>query len=1740
MSERSGELVGGRYRMKSELGRGAMGRVVQVLDEDAGGVPRACKVLEDPALRPAFLQEYALARRLAHGGFPRAYALELVEDGSPRPGAGQHEAAARAEEGTLCAVMELCEGRPLSELEPDALEPHERVDLAGALLRAVDHLHRQGFVHGDLAPPNLLVNDAGGLKVLDLGAAGPLRSAGGSTSGVLAYAAPERLAGAPLSVQSDLWTVGAVVFERVHGRHPWPGYPARPPSQRVPSRRGLQPSRLDPWLDRLLATDAGERFPDGAAALAALAEATGRPVEAEPAAELRERLTEPPFVDISDRLTTLTATTRAARGDGVARVVCLTGAPGQGRRRLLAELADRLTATGARVVRAAPRPGEDGPGFLHRVLARAGGEARPGPLSAAQFATRLRAACAGDLGDGARPGRQEAPASKRAAVLVVALPDGVPAGERQHVERAFAAVARSVLSVPERWGATQLILSSSSEELLEAAEEVRLEPWGEGDVKALLEGLFPGRRVGARFAGPLAEHARGNPRLALATLGLLAEAGALEVDPTTVRLDPEALQRVGAPRSSAEAAERLVGQVAPAGPARDLAVLLAWARRPVPATALGDAPWQPLVKAGLLVRLPAGSSQVPGPTLTTASEAIRAALRGADAPATHAPALRALWERAAALGCPHARAEALFHGLMTSSADATATAAQALAELPPEDAVGLLEALSTRGWPARAGEALAGARAASATGDLATAEHLFEQAAALAEQAQASGALAVEALSGLGRVRARASRHREALEALTRAAPLAAEHVPELQARVLAEMARSAVLTGRLEEAERWAIEGLDEVREDPGTRGRLLYALGLVFYYRGEHDDAAQALARALEDATRASDQVEEAAVVTAQGLLAHQAGDLDEAARHYERALAAGERAGDDARVLTSLQNLGVVYQTQGAWTAALDAYREALGLAEALNQRGRVTQLAGNLGNLWRYLGELQRAAAALERGLALAQRDGNRYMEAVLLTLVGEVALAEERWEDAGRALQEARRAAAETQSVTEEIEVLLDLARLHLERQDYALAREAAGTAMGLAQQHGSEGLAVQAKALLAAGHRASVHGDPEQADTLAREALAAVGAVSQADARWPVVLEASFAARARGELDEAARLCERVQAALTELTDGVPAEHRAAFQNLRERRVARFEAALPRREQAGPGDHAGHPADDRRWTRLLEVNRRLTAEHDVKRLLAYILDSAILLAGAERGFILLADGAQRTPGEASKSRRAKGPRTRDRQRDAKLTIEVARNIDQENIRNVRMKISQSIAQRVIEEGEPILTVDAMEDDRYREHLSVHALRLRSVLCLPLRVRGEVLGAVYLDNRFRAGAFGEGELAFMEAFVDQAAVALSNARLLRETERSRDALERAQAEVQELNAKLSEELARRTRELEDSQRVLVRQREQLVASHKYDRIIGDSPAIRKIFGLMDRLLDNTIPVLIEGESGTGKELVARAIHYNGARRGGEFVAVNCGAIPANLLESELFGHVRGAFTGATSTKRGLFVVANKGSLLLDELGELPLEMQVKLLRVLQEGRVKPVGAVEEVPVDVRILAATNRHLEDEVAAGRFREDLFYRLSAVTIPLPPLRQRRSDIPLLVARFLADNRAEGLTQVRSVSASAMALLKRYDWPGNVRQLQMVLKSTSLFAEGEELSPADLAAYPDILSSAASAAVTNQSLSGRSLADIEREAVIQALRDNHGNKKRSAEQLGIDRRTLYNKLKVYGIQIQRATKVQ
>jgi two-component system, NtrC family, response regulator AtoC len=323
------------------------------------------------------------------------------------------------------------------------------------------------------------------------------------------------------------------------------------------------------------------------------------------------------------------------------------------------------------------------------------------------------------------------------------------------------------------------------------------------------------------------------------------------------------------------------------------------------------------------------------------------------------------------------------------------------------------------------------------------------------------------------------------------------------------------------------------------------------------------------------------------------------------------------------------------------------------------------------------------------------------------------------------------------------------------------------------------------------------------------------------------------------------------------------------------------------------------------------------------------------------------------------------------------------------------------------------------------------------------------------------------------------------------------------------------------------------RERVSTEDHLDGIIGTSAHIQDVLRMISRLKDTRTPVLISGESGTGKELVARAIHFRGSMAQTPFVAVDCGSLVPTLMESELFGYEKGAFTGATKSKAGLFQAANGGTIFLDEIGELPLEMQAKLLRVLQEKEVRPVGSNERETVDVRVIAATNRDLEAAYRAGTFRKDLYFRLNVVTVHLPPLRDRRSDIPVLVHHFL-DRYAKG-SQIQ-VTPAAMKSLLQYDWPGNVRELENCIARAVTLGDGRTIDVADLP--PAIRAEQAEdgpvRAPESSSLSTTALAEMERMTILRVFEQAHGDKALAGKMLGISRATLYRKLKRYNIPLK------
>lgn len=450
--------------------------------------------------------------------------------------------------------------------------------------------------------------------------------------------------------------------------------------------------------------------------------------------------------------------------------------------------------------------------------------------------------------------------------------------------------------------------------------------------------------------------------------------------------------------------------------------------------------------------------------------------------------------------------------------------------------------------------------------------------------------------------------------------------------------------------------------------------------------------------------------------------------------------------------------------------------------------------------------------------------------------------------------------------------------------------------------------------------------------------------------------------------------------------------------------------------------------------------------------------------------------------------------------------------------------AESITGYVIKTRKSYLSNDVSQDVRFT-NLSF-PVETRSQLCIPIIKDDQPIAVLSVESD-QIGAFDEDDVITLEAVAAQVAVAITNARLFQE--------------VSSFNRNLKSAVEEKTRELQLAQERILEQQKQLesenktlkslVQKHESDDSdpVGNSAALINTLAMVDKIAPTKATVLIQGESGTGKELIARRLHVRSDRVNKAFVTLNCGALQESLLESELFGHEKGAFTGAVSQKIGLAEVADGGTLFLDEIGELSLGIQTKLLRFLQEGEFYRIGGKRPIRVDVRIISATNRDLEQEVKQGRFREDLFYRLNTITLRVPPLRKRKEDIPALVEHFLKNSRFGGGThELKRMSPRVLDALVQYDWPGNIRELQNTVERLKILSENNEIRLDDVPfniRAPKVRSEIGDFRVDQP------LEDVEKTHILRTLAFNQGNKTKTAKSLGITIKTLYNKLHRYGV---------
>ena len=1056
-----------------------------------------------------------------------------------------------------------------------------------------------------------------------------------------------------------------------------------------------------------------------------------------------------------------------------------------------------------------------------------------------------------------------------------------------------------------------------------------------------------------------------------------------------------------------------------------------------------------------------------------------------------------------------------------------------------------------------------------------------------------SGALLRRALGGCPeRGPLRRSMQLELIDVLLRGG----QHEPAAEALIQAEAelpsdpslamrrGRSLALRGRFAEAQD-ALAALDpdQLTGDDAVLG--LQVRGGVLHALGRNEAALLDLREALRRQGEAPHR-RTMTLLERLGLLERELGRFDRAIRFFERAQLMARQLGHDALVWSPLYNIGRVIRDRGDSRRGLAIQSEAAQLCEETGNRIGLTTVLNSMGAGWLTLGRTDRARRHLRRALELARELGNPASEAMVLNNLGEALAAEGRydeaaqsWEDSlalrdglgdarGRAAVRLTRAPVrlfrgEAQAAREDLaaasadlsgleapqwqvaaELLAARLALHDERLDEALRASAA--ALQRAQDHDLAPQALRARALLAqaggddlsdfdpdAGEagpwtaealvaRASLHGLAERLDSAHADLDRAASILADSpDERLELSL---LAARLEFDLDSLQQQLGqdepdvgRVGALLSDVSRDLDRARALAQVHSPQAGTQRFDALASRldamdrnADAAGLSSLAGRMRD---LERLAEITKRLSAERDTQQLLDLIIDAAIELTGAARGFLILFDG------KAEEFR-------------------AARNIDEGTIANPEFEVSHSVARDVVRSGVPLLTANAVDDPRLTSAASISELKLLSILCVPIAWRGRVHGAVYLDHPQVVSRFSEGHQETVSRLAEQAAIALENARLQQGLQRSNAELEARRAEVARLNDALQQRLQKREAELELARESLDATQRALELRYDYSNIVTRSPAMHQVFDLLDRITDTHFPVMILGESGTGKELLARAIHFNGPRHDKNFLTINCAAIAEPLIESELFGSMKGAFSGADRDRKGLFAQAHEGTLFLDEIGDMSLGVQQRLLRVLQQGEFLPVGGRELVKVDVRILCATHRRLEQRVKEGSFREDLYYRLVVARVELPALRERSEDLALLLPHFLEQHGGSP----RSVDPEALALLEARPWPGNVREFENFVMNLVLFdRDGGRLTPELVSRLlgpgreaalpgPHVAAGATQGGSGAGPLKARMEA-FERLAVQSAMQAAGGNKAAAARALGVTARTLYKMLERLGI---------
>ncbi|MCP4599495.1 MAG: protein kinase [Proteobacteria bacterium] len=972
-----------------------------------------------------------------------------------------------------------------------------------------------------------------------------------------------------------------------------------------------------------------------------------------------------------------------------------------------------------------------------------------------------------------------------------------------------------------------------------------------------------------------------------------------------------------------------------------------------------------------------------------------------------------------------------------------------------------------------------------------------------------------QALLLLGRLHSVRGELDSAADRLNRALELTGN--PADDARALQELAWVEYKRGALEACTSSAESGLNRAPPEHPVRADLLGVLAKASSLDGRHDDALAHAQQAAEEARLSGDRRSLALAIDNLSWVRQNSGDLTGAVEELERAVTLNQEFGDFPRLMRDQRNLGDLKYWLEDWYGAFSHYEEAVRLASAVANPVQRLDVHIVLGMQLSKVGRFERAQLLLSEAEQEATELGHEELRLQARFYMADLVAAQGR---IGEAIDQYYN---EARVGLERLGRQAYLADLELEMTGWYLWRNDTGdTAAARTLIEGAEkrkreyeGRGFADRLLLQRGSLAIAEGRFDDGVKLLDELTGRTNEIGIKDLAWQAHLSV-----ARGHLTRDADFLARqrlrqAEAILNQLTTDFPAEHRTSFwQDVRRNEVqhllevmapsSSFSSSLLIEKSQSELDQ-----EARALYRVLEFNKQLSAEHDLDRLLRAILDSAIELTGAESGLVLM----------VALERSGHG-----------LEVRASREIDSREEDNPHERFSRSIAESVHLDGEPVVTVNAMGDERFNEFLSVHELRLKSVACLPVRYRGQPLGVLYLENRLKRGRFGGRDLRVLAAFADQVAIAISQAQLLEDARKRQAELQDARRALEDAYNRQTEDLNAKKTDLKLTRERLERVHKQLKGGGDYHGVIGTGQVMSRVFSLIERVKDLDVPVVFVGQSGTGKDLLTRVLHDHGIRRKGSFVVANCGSVPETLVEATLFGHVKGAFSGASADRHGLFHTANGGTLYFDEIGDMSPRMQVDLLRVLQEGCYTPLGATRTVDVDFRLVASSKLPLDDLVENGRLRRDLLYRLQVVTVEIPPLKARSEDILPLARQILEREAVQTNLSKRMLSKEAVKAMTTHDWPGNVRELEQVIRRALVIGDNSgPITPSELFGDREAFKSKS---VEKQKRVRRSPVGADEESkILEALELCQWNRTRAAEQLGIPRRTFYRKLKQLGI---------